>query len=222
MPWRRDEELVAAIIDKVGSIQYQFFLRVIEHPWSGRYLTNPDDIAFNTWGSWSIRSICGSTCFRGTKRWARSAGEKGLGFIFHSDGDCTEAMDDLIDCGFHAYNPIQPNAMDIVEVKRRWGKRLCLIGNIDLDSTLTRGRRRMSGRRSTSDPDDRSGRRLHGRLVELHHGLRPARKREGPARRHVLIREVSHRAGSGGGEGKVLDLPKQGSEDRDDKGGDGA
>lgn len=48
-------------------------------------------------------------------------------------------MDDLIDCGFHAFNPIQPNAMNIVEVKKKWGKKLCLIGNINLDSTLTLG-----------------------------------------------------------------------------------
>jgi 5-methyltetrahydrofolate--homocysteine methyltransferase len=65
--------------------------------------------------------------------------EKGIGFIFHSDGDCTEVMEDFIDCGFHGFNPIQPNAMDIVEVKKRWGKKLCLIGNINLDSTLTLG-----------------------------------------------------------------------------------
>ena len=29
--------------------------------------------------------------------------------------------------------------MDIVRVKRQWGDRLCLIGNIDLGYTLTRG-----------------------------------------------------------------------------------
>jgi uroporphyrinogen decarboxylase len=29
--------------------------------------------------------------------------------------------------------------MDIVEVKRKWGKHLALIGNIDLGHTLTRG-----------------------------------------------------------------------------------
>jgi 5-methyltetrahydrofolate--homocysteine methyltransferase len=48
-------------------------------------------------------------------------------------------MDDLIDIGYQAFNPIQPNAMDIMEVKRRWGHKLCLIGNINLDSTLTIG-----------------------------------------------------------------------------------
>jgi uroporphyrinogen decarboxylase len=42
-------------------------------------------------------------------------------------------MDDLIDLGLDALHPIDPTAMDIVEVKRRWGNRLCLFGNVDLE-----------------------------------------------------------------------------------------
>jgi 5-methyltetrahydrofolate--homocysteine methyltransferase len=64
---------------------------------------------------------------------------RGTGFVYHSDGDCTEALQDLVDCGFHGFHPIQPNCMDIVEVKKKWGKSLCLLGNINLDSTLTLG-----------------------------------------------------------------------------------
>lgn len=65
--------------------------------------------------------------------------DKGLGYIFHSDGDNTEIMEDLVEAGYHGFNPIQPNCMDIEEVKKKWGKKLCLIGNINLDSTLTLG-----------------------------------------------------------------------------------
>ena len=48
-------------------------------------------------------------------------------------------MEQIVDCGFKGFNPIQPNAMNILEVKEKWGKKLCLIGNINLDSTLTLG-----------------------------------------------------------------------------------
>ena len=48
-------------------------------------------------------------------------------------------MDDLINCGFQGFNPIQPNCMDIDAVKQKWGDKLCLIGNLNLDSTLTLG-----------------------------------------------------------------------------------
>lgn len=132
-----DEELVGAIINKIGDIQYQTFLRVAEHPCVGACL-NPDDIAFNT-GLLVNPKYLRKYVFPWYKKIGKICREKGIGFIFHSDGDCTEAMEDLIDCGFHAFNPIQPNAMDIVEVKKRWGKKLCLIGNINLDSTLTLG-----------------------------------------------------------------------------------
>ncbi len=132
-----DEELVAAVINRIGEIQYQTFLRVTEHPCVGAVI-NPDDIAFNT-GLLVHPKYLRKYLFPWYKKMGEVCREKGLGFIFHSDGDCTEVMDDLIDCGFHAFHPIQPNAMNIVEVKRRWGSKLCLIGNLNLDSTLTLG-----------------------------------------------------------------------------------
>jgi uroporphyrinogen decarboxylase len=133
----KDEELAGAIINKIGDIQFQTFLRVTEHPCVGAVL-NPDDIAFNT-GLLVHPKYLRKYLFPWYKKMGKICREKGIGFIFHSDGDCTEVMEDLIDCGFHAFNPIQPNAMNIVEVKKKWGKKLCLIGNINLDSTLTLG-----------------------------------------------------------------------------------
>ncbi len=132
-----NEALVAAMFEKIGKIQYETFLRVIEHPCVGAVL-NPDDIAHNTGLLVHPRHLR-RYLFPWYKKIGDICRDKGLGFIFHSDGDCTETMDDLIDCGFHGFNPIQPNAMDIEEVKKKWGQKLCLIGNLNLDSTLTLG-----------------------------------------------------------------------------------
>ncbi len=63
----------------------------------------------------------------------------GLPWIFHSDGDLMPLMDDLLALGIKGLHPIEPGAMDINEVKRRYGDRICLVGNIDLHHTLTRG-----------------------------------------------------------------------------------
>ena len=134
----QDEELVAAIINRIGQIQYETFLRVIEHPCVGAVL-NPDDLAFNT-GLLVHPKYLRKHVLPWYRKMGKICRDKGIGFVLHSDGDCTEIMDDLIDCGFHGFNPIQPNAMDIVEVKKKWGKKLCLIGNINLDSTLTLGK----------------------------------------------------------------------------------
>jgi len=49
-----------------------------------------------------------------------------------------EVMEDLIACGIDALQPIEPAAMDIREVKRRYGDRLALIGNVEVD-LLARG-----------------------------------------------------------------------------------
>ena len=59
--------------------------------------------------------------------------------VYHSDGRLWEVLSDLIACGVNALHPIEPKAMGIVEVKRRVQGRLCLIGNLDLGYTLTRG-----------------------------------------------------------------------------------
>ncbi|UCF90015.1 MAG: cobalamin-dependent protein, partial [Desulfobacterales bacterium] len=132
-----DEDLVAAVFDKIGKIQYETFLRVVAHPSVGAVL-NPDDIAHNTGLLVHPRHLR-KYVFPWYQKMGAVCRDQGLGFIFHSDGDCTEVMADLVDCGFQAFNPVQPNAMDIDAVKRRWGSQLCLIGNINLDSTLTLG-----------------------------------------------------------------------------------
>jgi uroporphyrinogen decarboxylase len=59
-------------------------------------------------------------------------------FIYHSDGDLTEVIEDIMDAGFNALHPIEPKAMDIRALKRRVEGKLCLLGNIEVDR-LARG-----------------------------------------------------------------------------------
>jgi uroporphyrinogen decarboxylase len=132
-----DPELIAAMFEKVGNIQYETFMRVSEHPCVGAVF-NPDDISHNT-GLLIHPKYLKKYMFPWYKKIGDVCRDKGIGYVFHSDGDCTEAMDDLVDCGFHGFNPIQPNCMDIDAVKQKWGDKLCLIGNLNLDSTLTLG-----------------------------------------------------------------------------------
>jgi uroporphyrinogen decarboxylase len=132
-----DEELAAVVFEKVGKIQFDTFQRLIEHPCVGA-VANPDDIAHNT-GLLVNPKFLRKYLFPWYKKMGDICRDRGLGFIYHSDGDCSEVLQDLIDCGFHGYHPIQPNCMDIVEVKKKWGNSLCLLGNINLDSTLTLG-----------------------------------------------------------------------------------
>ena len=132
-----NEELVAAMFDKVGKIQYDLFLRIAEHPCLGAVL-NPDDLAHNN-GLFVHPKYFRKYVFPWYKKIGKICQEKGWGFVLHSDGDCSEVIEDLINCGFQGLNPVQPNCMDIDELKRIWGDRICLIGNINLNSTLTLG-----------------------------------------------------------------------------------
>jgi uroporphyrinogen decarboxylase len=56
--------------------------------------------------------------------------------ILHSDGNLTDVLDDLIECGFDAVHPIQPESMDMYEVKRVFGDRLTLFGGVSVQSEL--------------------------------------------------------------------------------------
>lgn len=59
-------------------------------------------------------------------------------WIYHSDGNLTAVLDDLVDLGIAGLHPVEPGAMDIRALKRRFGNRLCLIGNVDVN-TLSAG-----------------------------------------------------------------------------------
>ncbi len=65
--------------------------------------------------------------------------DEGFLWILHSDGNVLPLMEDLLSLGIHGLHPIEPGAMDIEQVKDLFGHRVCLVGNIDLRYTLTRG-----------------------------------------------------------------------------------
>jgi len=60
-------------------------------------------------------------------------------WAFHSDGNLTMVMDDLLTLGMNAVNPFEPPVMSLKEAKIKWGDRICLWGNIDLVHTLPYG-----------------------------------------------------------------------------------
>ncbi|MDD5598393.1 MAG: uroporphyrinogen decarboxylase family protein, partial [Victivallaceae bacterium] len=66
---------------------------------------------------------------------ARDAGKL---IMFHSDGNIRPIIPDFIDAGLNALNPIEPQAMDITELKAEYCGKLALTGNIDVD-LLARG-----------------------------------------------------------------------------------
>jgi len=60
--------------------------------------------------------------------------------LFHSDGNLNSILDLLIGAGIDGLHPFEPGAgMDIFQIKRRYGEKITLMGNVDPISILTHG-----------------------------------------------------------------------------------
>jgi len=67
------------------------------------------------------------------------AHKRGMKVIKHSDGNLWPIMDKMVESGFDGMHPIQPQCMDIAQVKAKYGGRCCLLGNIDCEQLLPFG-----------------------------------------------------------------------------------
>jgi uroporphyrinogen decarboxylase len=132
-----EPELIADIFERVGAIYLETCRLAVERPRVGA-VWYADDLAY-TEGLMMSPEFYRRHCFPWYRRIAELCRQRELPVLLHTDGVLWQIMDELMDIGFVALHPIEPKAMDIVEVKRRTAGRLCLIGNIDLGYTLTRG-----------------------------------------------------------------------------------
>jgi len=119
---RRFSEWSAKVVEHLNQMDFDF------------YWVN-DDLA-DTKSPWMSREMF-QEFFLPYQRIVANAMKKP--WIFHSDGNILPLFDDLLTLGMNGMHPIQPAAMDIKQVKARYGDQVCIIGNIDLDYTLTLG-----------------------------------------------------------------------------------
>ena len=56
-----------------------------------------------------------------------------LPWVIHTDGNIVPYLDDLLSLGIVGLHPNEKGAMDIRAMKRDYGDRLCLLGNVDLN-----------------------------------------------------------------------------------------
>ena len=67
------------------------------------------------------------------------AHQKGLKIVKHTDGNIWSILDDFVEVGFDGIHPIQPQCMDIGEVKAHLAGKMCVLGNIDCRNLLVSG-----------------------------------------------------------------------------------
>ena len=75
------------------------------------------------------------------RRICEAAHAAGLKTIYHGCGNAAAVFDDLIEVGVDAYNPLEAKAgLDVVDLKRRYGRRWAFNGNIDVRVLATNDR----------------------------------------------------------------------------------
>jgi len=101
-----------------------------------------DDIAYNG-GTYISPQSMRKLFFPGLKEAVKEI-KKSLAVpvFFHSDGNLTLVLEDIVDMGFHGLHGIESGAgMDILEIKNRFGQELCLMGNLDVGFLAQAGSR---------------------------------------------------------------------------------
>ena len=77
-------------------------------------------------------------------RWARvieaaKAVKPDLIVTYHSDGDISPIIPELAEIGIDVLNPVQPECLDLGEVKRKYGDRLAFWGGMGIQTTMPFG-----------------------------------------------------------------------------------
>jgi uroporphyrinogen decarboxylase len=126
-----DLEFASAVIRRVADIQMRALDEVLALPHVAAVWA-VDDLAHKQ-GPMISPALLREHILPWYRKVAARCHETGRLFFMHSDGNLTTLIDDLIDLGLDALHPIDPTAMDIVEIKRGWGDRLSLFGNVDTE-----------------------------------------------------------------------------------------
>jgi len=71
-------------------------------------------------------------------RMVERAASHGKATFLHSDGDVVEVIPDLIEIGLTILNPVQPDVMDVYEVKRDYGRDISFHGGVSVQQFLPR------------------------------------------------------------------------------------
>ena len=72
-------------------------------------------------------------------RLTKASRAHGLPSVLHSCGCLVDIIPDLIDIGLDVLHPIQPEAMDVWDLKREFGRDLCFFGGIGTQELLRNG-----------------------------------------------------------------------------------
>jgi uroporphyrinogen decarboxylase len=95
-------------------------------------IAETDDIAGASGPFWSPK-VMKELIWPPIKKVVDMCHRRGVPYLKHTDGSIMSFLKEFVDyCGFDGINPIEPQCMDMGEVKRLYGERLYIRGNVDI------------------------------------------------------------------------------------------
>lgn len=122
--------------DKIDSVCLEFEKMLLDAGIDALFM--PDDYA-DTHGPFLPPAMFRIFELPRMKRFIRLAHNRGVPVLKHTDGNVYPILDDMVNAGIDGLHPIEPGAMDLSDVKKRYGDRICLLGNVDCRSVLPFG-----------------------------------------------------------------------------------
>jgi uroporphyrinogen decarboxylase len=120
----------------VGEVQIKIAINMIDRGVDA--ISESDDIAGKD-GPFYRLPILRELVFPYIEEAVKICHRHGITYLKHSDGNLYPMLDALIDLGIDGLNPIEPQVMDLADVKRRYGHRVYLQGNVDCTWILPYG-----------------------------------------------------------------------------------
>jgi uroporphyrinogen-III decarboxylase len=128
------------LVEEMLDVSADFFARLVAAAVDEGidYLSFGDDYAWKN-GLFIPPKLFKELWFPRAARLIGPAVAAGLPVVFHSDGKIDETVEWLIDIGVDGITPMDPYSIDYRDYKKRFGSRLCLFGNIDVEFPLVHG-----------------------------------------------------------------------------------
>ena len=130
-----EPELVRRMVDMVVEVHETLVRRAVRA--GVDVVSLGDDYAWRAGPMMSVKHFQ-EFFLPGIKRVVKAAHEEGALVFKHCDGNIWALLDSFVEAGFDGVNPMEPVAgMDLGEMKRRYGDKMCLLGNVDCGYILS-------------------------------------------------------------------------------------
>lgn len=131
-----NEQFVTKLVDRLLKWKIDQCIRLIEC--GADMILASDDLGIQT-GLMLAPQLIRKYFIPRYRVWFSELKKNGAYILFHTDGKVEPIIPDLIEAGIDVLNPVQPDCMDPVEIKEKYGDKIAIHGTISIQKTLPFG-----------------------------------------------------------------------------------